>query len=194
MNKFRQLLNRVELHEYQAHATKWQAFKYRVGIFLIGKVFRWAVVLGAFGAVGYATFMFGAAKYPVTVYAEKPVDISLEEKIDEFKAELLATLKKCESQGHKEDDGLIILDTNNKASIGLFQFQITTVQHYEKLLHNREVTRKQAIEIALDEKEATQLASDIIFTTKNGVAKDWVLCSAKHGLTAQLQTIKKLEN
>ena len=114
-------------------------------------------------------------------------------KIQQFKNELLDTLKTCESNGYNEDDALIVYDSNKQFSLGVAQFQIKTVQHYFKTLYAKEITRKEAVLIALDEKQSIQLASDIIFKTPNGLS-NWLNCSKKHNLTKDLEIIKKLES
>lgn len=121
------------------------------------------------------------------------MDSSLREKINELKGELLDTLKSCESRDKTEEDAVIVFDTNNKPSIGLYQFQINTVIHYYDKLYRQTITRKQAVEIALDEEKSRTLAQDVIFESGSGL-KDWVNCDKKHGLTAQLNFIhNKLE-
>jgi len=107
------------------------------------------------------------------------------------KADVVARLAACESAGHSEDDGIIIFDTNNRASIGRLQFQKATVIHYMKRLYGQDITAKEAVLIALDTEKAKALATDIIFTTDND-ATDWLNCSNKLGLGADIKAIKKL--
>lgn len=125
---------------------------------------------------------------------EVVVDRSLQEKISEFKNALLDDLRSCESPGDTATTKPIIWDVNNKASIGPYRFQEDTVIFYYKTLYGKEISRIEAVEIALREETARPLASDIIFTHKNGVAKDWVNCSRRYGLDEQLSVIKKLES
>jgi hypothetical protein len=192
MQKFRKYINNESLADIYPHATKWQMFRYRWGM-LFARFIKWSIGTGAIASLTYAGFMLGSVTYPVTVYAEKEVDTSLVEKIKELKVELLTTLKGCEAQGYKEADAPIIFDSNNKASIGLYQWQINSVIHYYKVLYGKDISRKEAVEIALDEAKAGELAAGVIFTTKNGVAKDWVNCDRKHNLSGSLAVIKKLE-
>jgi hypothetical protein len=109
------------------------------------------------------------------------------------KSKVVDLLQKCESGGRKDEEGIIVWDTNNKPSIGVLQFQPQTVQFYYKKLYGKEITGKEAVLIALDTEKARSLATDIIFTTENGVAKDWVNCTRWHGLDARVQLIKELE-
>lgn len=116
------------------------------------------------------------------------------EKLAELKADVVKRLMECESAGHPESDGIIIFDSNNKASIGRAQFQKATVIHYMKVLHGEDITAKDAVLIALDDKKAATLAEEIIFTTKSGVESDWYNCSNKGHLQAEVDLIKKLES
>lgn len=118
----------------------------------------------------------------------------LDQKIAELKGELLDTLAKCESGGRSSESGIIVWDTNNKPSLGEYQFQVATVQHYVSILWKEKITGRDAILIALDPEKSRQLASDIIFTTKNGVAKDWVICSRNNGLQTKVDFINSLGN
>lgn len=130
---------------------------------------------------------------PNTVYAKDNTMYILNSKIDSLKDDVVAQLMSCESGGHKEEDGIIIFDSNNKASIGQAQFQVNTVIHYSKLLYGKTVTRKEAVLIAIDKDRAAQLTKDIMFKTKNMAGKDWVNCNKKLGLDAQILMIKRLE-
>lgn len=170
------------------HATKWQVFKYKTGIVTM-KVFK-TLVLAAFV---YGSFKAGQFSTGMTYAKETVVLDNLPKKIESLKEEVLETLKSCESKTHTESDGLIILDTNNEFSIGLYQFQIKTVQHYYQTLYGKTITRKEAVEIALNEAKARELAQDIIFKTDGGY-RNWLNCSNSKGLVPTIATIKKLEN
>lgn len=152
------------------------------------KMFVVAVVIG----IGYSLVQFGRFVYPTTVFAERQViNDSLDKRIEELKNETLDTLEKCESSGHKESDGIIIFDTNSRASIGTFQFQKATVQHYYKTLYGQTISAKEAVLIALDAEKARKLAGDIIFTTDKGLT-NWINCTAKYNLTSKVKFIKEL--
>jgi hypothetical protein len=131
---------------------------------------------------------------PQIVYAEDNSMNILASKIDDLKNDVVAQLMKCESGGHKEDDGIIIFDSNNKASIGQAQFQIDTVIHYYKVLYGKTITRKEAVLIAIDGDRAAELTKDVMFKTKNMAGMDWINCDKKLGLDKQIELIKRLEN
>lgn len=79
--------------------------------------------------------------------------------IDQKKA-ILHNLAKIESVNGKYRK---ILDTNNKYSLGLYHFQATTVKDMYRRYYKKNITIDEAVEIAYDDKLATQLAWDAIF-------------------------------
>jgi hypothetical protein len=140
-----------------------------------------------------ATFTFGGLAFSThtsLVEATEIVDLT-PEKIEELKDDVIARLAKCESAGHKEDDGIIIFDSNNQASIGQLQWQIKSVQHYEKVLHDRSITRKEAVLLALDTERASALAEEVVFETEKGLS-NWLNCANMLGLAAEVKVIKRL--
>lgn len=176
------------LKEVKAYASKWETFKWHVAN-VARKTFHVVLITMVVFAIAE---MYRRTQPPVYADREVMVD-NLGMKINQLKGEMLASLKNCESAGHKESDGIIIFDSNNRASIGSYQFQKKTVQHYMKTLYNVEITPKEAVLIALDDEKAGNLASDIIFKTDKGLT-NWINCSNKLGLVTQLKMIKKLEN
>ena len=118
---------------------------------------------------------------------------SLSVKVSQLKNEILDNLRSCESNGSKESDGLVVYDSNKLPSFGLYQFQKKTVIYYYKTLYGKEINGKEAIELALDEKRARQLASDIIFTDSKGV-DNWWNCKNKNGLGESVKWVNKVEN
>jgi hypothetical protein len=46
---------------------------------------------------------------------------------------VVAEILSCESAGYKESDGLIIMDTNKKLSVGLMQWQVASIQFYKEM-------------------------------------------------------------
>lgn len=118
-------------------------------------------------------------------------DKSMEIKVEDLKNEILNTLAKCESAGKKEEDGIAILDSNDRGSYGPFQFQRKTVMHYMEK-KGTPVNGRDAIILALQGDKARELAHYVIFETSAGVANDWVNCNKKHNLQAQVDIIKKL--
>ncbi len=188
------------LHMVYPHATAWQLFKYRVyrGIRWVG--IRSMVVAGVTGII-FTTYKIGQSNpdlsftKEISAVAITPAyaGVTAEAKISSSKDELVESLgKQCETKGSVEPDAIIILDTNNKMSIGSFQFQITTVQHYMKVLHQKEISRVEAIQIAIDHKKAAALAKEILFEVKGGYG-NWATCAAKLDLPVQIALLNKLD-
>ena len=123
------------------------------------------------------------------------------EKIAELKSSVIDRLLACESAGHGEDEAIILYD-NNKAgslkgknvfSLGQLQFKVSTVQKYVKDRTGHGITQKEAVLLALDTEAARDLAEWIIFETQGGIF-NWLNCSNKHGLEAEVTIIKKFDN
>lgn len=176
---------------YPYGITKFRTFKFKIRRFFFVLSRSALVGTAVFGAF-YATFIAGQHYFPKAVHAEdaQVVD-NLPAKIQEFKANVLADLRSCEAKGYKESDAPIILDSNSKMSIGLYMWQIDSVIYYYKTLYHQTITRKQAVEIALDETKAGNLAHDVIFSEGKG-AKEWVNCFARKGLDAKVAVVKEL--
>lgn len=169
------------------HATRFQVFKYKVR-----NVFRKMVIFAMFLALLVGTYKVGSFLSPRTILAENKVQVdSLPSKIEELKMDLVGRLSKCESAGLNKDDGILVFDTNNKASIGPLQFQKATVTYYEKSLYGKDVNGNEAVIIALDYAQASVLAKDIIFTTPKGLS-NWLNCANKLGLRGEVDIINKL--
>ncbi len=130
----------------------------------------------------YATSTDGLPFVPVNIKAEQ------------IKAKQDALLDKlslgCEVKGSKEPDGVLLLDSNNQMSIGRFQFQITTVQHYVKKFEGKSISRHDAIVLALDSTEAKELARQIVF--KDNGLNNWYNCTVAHQLQSERDAIIKL--
>lgn len=178
------------LRDLYPYATRWQVFKFKT-IKVVKALIKMTVFAGITTGMIYGAYAYGEMNRETIIEVKETNN--LPNKIKEFKSDFLATLKTCESGGKTEDDAPMILDTNNKMSIGLYMFQIDTVIHYYKTLYGKDVTRKEAVEIALDEEKAGKLAHDIIFTTEKG-PREWVNCFKKHGLVEDLKVIEKLES
>lgn len=101
--------------------------------------------------------------------------------------------QKCETKDHKEPDSVIIFDSNNEPSIGAWQFQRKTVQAYVKMFEGRDITRVEAIQIAIDHERAFQLAKRIIFEDKGKSHLNWYNCSKKLGLAERVAILKELD-
>lgn len=118
----------------------------------------------------------------------------LDKKIRQLKDEVLDGLQKCESGGRKEEDGIVVLDSNDKGSYGPFQWQRTSYMHYYEKMTGQKISGRDAIIHALQTDKARALAEYVIFETPAGVSKDWVICSRNYGLQSKVDIIKELMN
>lgn len=142
----------------------------------------------------------GVKSHTNTVQFVKAQEVdNLTPKIEKLKGEVLDTIRDCERAGHTEDDGLITFDphkTNKKVeipSIGEYQFKVPTVQYYYKALYGKDITRKEAVLIALDSTKARELASSVIFDSKSGTG-DWINCGENNkDVQRKLLVIKELQ-
>ena len=158
------------------------------------KIILWLVVIGIGCWYGGSYFN----KKIVYEQIEKQVILdNLTEKVNELKGSLVSDLRQCESGGYNIDSGLITFDphkTNKSiapASIGLYQWKVASIKHYYKTLYQKDITGKEAILIALDDEKSSQLTSDVIFKTENGLS-NWYNCSKKLGLQGRLNIINEL--
>lgn len=185
----------TRLRDIYPHATKWQVLKWK-----ITKFFRRLVLISFCIGVMWGAFKIGSVVSADTVYIaeNKKTDTTLSNKIEELKQEVVSKIKNCESNGLNEDYGLVTFDPDksgkeaNIASYGLLQFKKPTVIQYVKQLRNKDITGKEAISLALNEKEATQLAYEVIFKVKGGVW-NWKNCADKTGVSKDIEVIRKLE-
>jgi hypothetical protein len=179
----------TRLKDIAVGATKWEVFKYkfmRVTRATVMAVFALGMLYGAF-------FTGRVTTSPIFVNAEDKSGIMFQSKIDALKKETVDLIMKCESAGYSEDDGIVIFDTNAKGSFGQFQFQKSTVIHFYKLLYGKTLTGKEAVLIAMDTEKARELATKVMFETKNKAGKDWVNCEKKFNVDTKIDIIKKLE-
>lgn len=140
----------------------------------------------------YGVYLAGGFFQPRAVAINNIVEIdNLTPKIEELKDSIVEDIRNCERSKYNENDGIIIFDSNNEASIGTFQYQRKTVQHYYNTLYKQKITPKEAILIALDEAKARQLTKDIIFKDSKGW-KNWYNCGVKINAEGRLQTINEL--
>lgn len=166
---------------------------YRKFKYVMSKGIKVAVICTFLSGATVGIFTAGKASTTATfVQAEDKSGEMYQEKVEALKDAVMAKLSQCESAGHKESDGLIIMDTNNKLSIGQYQWQVSSVQHYYKLMTGKDISKKDAIILALNETEARKLAKYVAFETKNKIGKDWVNCNSKHNLDVQVDMIKSM--
>ncbi len=191
MNYLKRFWNGKDLNEVYPHATTWKVIKYR-----ISKLFRKVIILSAITATLLLSAQIGRYAKPAVIYKTEAKEViinidNLTPKIDELKASVNADIKKCESAGHPESDGIIILDTNNKMSIGQYMYQKDTVLYYYKTLYKKDITKKEAVLIALDSTKASDLTDDILYKTPNGYT-NWLNCSNKYDIKNRVAIIKSL--
>lgn len=114
-------------------------------------------------------------------------------KVQVLKNEVLADLAKCETEGTKEPEGAIILDSNKEISIGKFMYQRKTVQFYAQKFYQKQVSRKDSILIALDAYPAIPLAElteKILFEDVKGWT-NWIVCSGRYDIQNRIKLINK---
>jgi hypothetical protein len=97
-----------------------------------------------------------------TAWADSTSDATAGLPIEGLKDSVVERLANCETRGRPDASSVVIIDTNNKASIGKLQFQAETVVSYTKLIEGRTIDRKEAMQIALDgERAASRRGSSL---------------------------------
>lgn len=119
---------------------------------------------------------------PERLYADEIKPDTLEK----MREDVLNRLEKCENP-HKKP---IVFDSNGIASVGQFQWQPHSFQHYWEKKTGQKITEKEAVIKALDDVTARELAAWVIFETDRGSKKDWVICTARNDLTTLVDFIK----
>jgi hypothetical protein len=125
-----------------------------------------------------------------TAWGEPIRDDTAPQTIEGLKDSVVERLVQCETKGQPDANNVVVIDTNNKASIGKLQFQAETVVNYTKLIEGRAIDKKEAIQIALDGGRAAMLAKRIIFE-KDGLG-NWHLCSRELRLAPEVKLIQSL--
>lgn len=176
-------------NEHTRFATGWQRFKAKcvriIKLGTIGTVLV-AIVAGIYMA-GQWTAPVRAIEVEKEVFVEK-----LPQQIEKLKDELVAELEKCESGGYPEDAGIMIFDSNNKASVGPLQMQKDHVKHFSKVLYGKELTGKEAVILAVEPEKARALAKDVLFKVEDGW-REWYNCGRKINVETKIAYIKKME-
>ena len=119
-------------------------------------------------------------------------------KIERLEDELLTQLSVgCETRNVEDPDGAIIYDTAAKGdrrrmSIGRFMFQRRTIKHYIQMRDGKDITNAEAIAIAIDPVQSTELARYVIFDLGE-LKQNWFNCTNKHDLDTQVRLINKLK-
>lgn len=151
------------------------------------------IVLAIHGLVKANDYINASLNKPVqNATAYQVAEELLALKIRVLEDSVLAKLALCETGGVQEPDGAITFDTNRKASVGRYQFQITTVQHYHQLIYGVELNRAQSIMLAINPAPSTELAREIIFNTEDGI-ENWRACDKKHNLALEISLINRLK-
>jgi hypothetical protein len=104
------------------------------------------------------------------------------------KDEMLRDLATCESGGHGETDHPIY--GGRGAYVGRFQFMPRTVQNYVQEMDGRQLTYKEAVDLAHDYDQAAKVAKYMIF--ERGRISEWPLCNRKLQLAKQVAEIQKM--
>jgi hypothetical protein len=125
----------------------------------------------------------------IAAHPLEAAEIITPDTIEEMKNDVLDRLAKCENPHSKP----IVFDTNGVASVGNFQWQPHSFQHYWEKKTGVKLSEKEAVIYALDDTKARELASYVIFETDKGVKSDWVNCNNWHGLQELVDFIKAHE-
>ena len=105
------------------------------------------------------------------------------------KEEMLRELATCESGGHGEADRPIY--GFRGMFVGRFQFMPRTVMAYVQQREGRQLSFREATELAHDYDKAADLAKYMIF--EQGRINDWPACSRKLGLHRQVAEIQSAQ-
>lgn len=143
----------------------------------------------SFQAVKPTTLFYKASGHAEA--AEIIITSNSADTIQEMKDGVLDQLKKCENPN--ADNVPFIFDSNGIGSVGTFQWQPHSFQHYWEKMTGDKITKKDAVLYALDEDKARKLTEWVIFETDAGVGKDWVVCNNRHDLDTLVSFIKSHE-
>lgn len=166
--------------------------KGRFALNLVKRFFRLCLAGSGMTVIILSAYFIGQHHNPVVVYGEKEVIVdNLEIRKGELKEVLLDKLQACESGGRNEEDGIVILDSNDVGSYGVLQFQRKTFMYYYEKMTGEKINGRDAIILALNKDKARDLARWIIFESGSGL-RDWVNCAKHRNLTAELGFINSL--
>jgi hypothetical protein len=159
------------------------------------KVILATLVIGFIASVAsYGMGVNSSTVLPNGVDIEERVNAALAEKVRGLENEVIEELARCESHGAEEPDAAIILDSNNEISIGKLMYQRSTVQHYVKQFYGRDITRKEAILIAIDahpDISLDELTRKVLFEDEKGW-RNWWVCGNRIGIAARIDIINKI--
>lgn len=111
------------LRNIYPHATPWQVFKWKVGLFL-KLVLRVLTVSGVTFGILYGTFMAGAYFNPKVSFAtiEKKVEVQ-----KEVSAPVMTRISKCESNNKHFENGQVLVRGNKNGSVDVGLYQINSI-------------------------------------------------------------------
>jgi len=144
-----------------------------------------AVLISSLAVTGCVqqTAMPKALPGPVMSIAESRMSV-----VEQRKEEMLRELATCESGGHGDTDKPIY--GGRGAFVGRFQFMPRTVMAYVQQRDGRQLSLREATELAHDYQQSMDLAKYMIF--EQGRINDWPACSRKLGLSRQVAEIRAL--
>ena len=145
-----------------------------------------AMLISALAVAGCVqqTAMTKAPPSPVMSAAEARMSL-----VEQRKEEMLRELATCESGGHGEADKPIY--GGRGAFVGRFQFMPRTVVAYVQQRDGRQLSLREATDLAHDYRQSMDLAKYMIF--EQGRINDWPVCSRRLGLAQQVAQIKSAE-
>lgn len=183
--------NREMERDYRGRFT---TFKIKLRIF-----FRKLLKVSLFCASVYVAFLVGRYINPEeSIINVVKAEDTLSAKIQEMKEGVVSTIRQCESSSNP--DLIYTFDPDPKypkkqvASFGQYQYKLKTIVDYTKTLYNKDITERQALDLALDEQQARQLTRDIIFSGKDKGVLNWYNCAKRYNLETKVQIIKELES
>jgi hypothetical protein len=171
--------------QYQNKGLKW--------VWLVIAIALISVPVGTILMDTYGVPKAEAQTVPVESLPNLVLGNPIADKITELQKKVVSDVTDCESKGTDEPDGTIILDTNHEMSIGRAQWQIKSVQHYVKQFEGRDISKVEAIKIAIDGNAATELARKVMFSEKDGI-HNWSICGKKVNAGARIDAINSLNN
>ncbi len=117
---------------------------------------------------------------------------NFEAKITKAQNIVIDEIASCETPGIKEPDATIVLHSNNEMSIGSWQWQTKSIQHYVKERDDKDITRVEAINLATNHEQAKELVRYVLFT--DSAWDDWLNCSTKLDIGTQIKLINRIAN
>jgi len=185
---------RLFKHDSEGKFTSFKTIMKKIGI-RIGLILVLIDMGMVFSSAFYLTGNTTTYQAPITVHAED----NFAGRITQLRADVVNQVETCESVGISEADGYVKVDNNSKGtlkgedvfSFGKLQWKIKTVKQYVKMRDGKTITSKDAIELALDEAKAKDLADYTVFETDGGI-HNWENCSAQLKLVDKVGVIKQI--